>query len=321
MKRVFALILALTLMLSLCACGAAEKTFTCGDLSITLTSAFEESSVEGQDAYYESRKVGVTVLKEEKANLANGENMTKKEYAELIVQTQGKNTVGSVMDLSDLTYFTFTSVVDGTAYTYQVYIYENDTAFYMVQFFCHSDNYGKLLESFQKWARTVTIAGADSSNDTDSTTEATTEATTEPAVKTKSFVCGDVTMVLPEEFEETSAEGQDGAYLSDNAGAMVFTQTKAELTNLGYNGSTMTKKEYADAIISANEQQAQDVKEENGLTTYVYTASTENYNFTYQAFIFESDDAFHMVQFYCLSASYETLAPSFAQWASQVVIA
>ena len=319
MKRVFALILALTMMLSLCACGASEKTFTCGDLSITLTSAFKESSAEGQDAYFESRKVGVTVLKENKSDIVNGDTMTAKEYAELIIKTQNKSSIGGVTELPDLIYFTFSSVVDSTGYSYQAYIFENDAAFYMVQFFCHTENYGKYIESFHNWARTVTIAGADNS-DEDNTTEATTEATTEPTVATKSFACGNVTLTLTEDFEETSVEGQDGAYLSSNVGVTVLSQTNEELDNLGYNSSTMTAKDYAQAIIDSNEQNTEGVKEEDGLTTYTYNASSTNYNFTYQAYIFKTADAFYMVQFYCISSDYEEMAPTFAQWAKAITI-
>ena len=320
MKRIIALLMALTMALSLCACDfASEEVFTCGDLSITLTSAFEESSADGQDAYFESQKVGVTVLKEEKSDLVNSDTMTKKDYAELVVKTYEKTTIGGVSEIGGLTYFTYVATVDGTGYTYEAYIYETSDAFWMVQFFCHTDNYDKYADSFKTWAQSVTIK--DSAPADKDTAGESVETTTKPADTNKTFTCGDVTLTLTKDFEETTVEGQDAAYLSNNMGVTVLSQTRDELTALGYNGSEMTAKEYAQLIIDSNEQTVDEIKEENGLTYYTYNASSTNYNFTYQAYLFATADEIYMVQFYCISSDYETCAPMFAQWASQIVVA
>lgn len=323
MKRFFAMLMALVMMLSLCACGAAaDKVFTCGDLSITLTTGFKESSVEGQDAFYESRSVGVTVVEDAKANIAGGDTMTKKEYGELVIELSERESLLGVTELDDLTYFSYVSAVDSDSYTYEAYIYESADAFWLVQFFCLTDNYSKHIDSFRNWARTVTVSGAsDTDAADDATTEPTTEATTEATVAEKAFVCGDMTLTLTEDFEENSTEGADGFYLSDNVGVVVLMQSRAELSNLGHDGANMTAKQYAELIIDSNGQTTEGVKEEDGLTYYVFTTPSGNYNFTYQCFAFASEDNLYLVQFYCLNADFEALSPSFAQWAKAITIA
>lgn len=314
MKKILALLMVCAMMLSLCACGATDKVFTCGDLSITLNSNFKESSIDNQDAYYESDKVGVTVVQDAKSNLANGNTMTKKDYAELVIELYNKNVIGSVTEVGGLTYFTYTAVIDSTGYTYQTYVFETVDSFWMVQFFCHTSNYDKCVSNIQKWASSVVF------NTTTDNTD--TVATTAPQVidTSKTFVCGDVTLTLDNTFEESEVAGQDAAYMSDSIGVTVLSQSRSELTQLGYKGDTMTTAEYAALIIEANELNSEGVKEDNGLTTYTYTASTTNYNFTYQSYILENDENFYMIQFYCVSGEYALNAPSFSQWASQIVI-
>lgn len=317
MKRILALVMVLAMMLSLCACGATEKVFTCKELSITLNSSFKESSVEGQDAYYESNKVGVTVVKDLKTNLANGATMTNKDYAELVIELYKKDPISGVQEVDGLTYFTYTAVIDSEGYTYQSYIFNTVDAFWMVQFFCHTDNYGKYIDDFSTWAKSVVFSGSSASEDNTTPVE-TTEP--QPVDNSKTFTCGKVTLTLDNTFEETEIDGQDAAYLSNSVGVTVLSQTRDEMNKLGYEGDTMTAADYAELIIEGNELNSQGVTEENGLTTYVYNASSTNYNFTYQAYVLEDSEGFYMVQFYCVDSNYSAKAPQFSQWASQIVL-
>ena len=64
--------------------------------------------------------------------------------------------------------------------------------------------------------------------------------------------------------------------------------------------------------------EASEIKEDNGLRYFDYTASNEGSTFTYFSTAFESDDEYYFVQFYTMDYLYSLYEDSFLNWAHTV---
>lgn len=136
--------------------GASKpKTFTVGDMSITLTREFSEMDIDGFDAAYASSDVAVFVLIEPFVSAPGFENYTLKEYGELIMDV---NNVQAQLETKDgLTYFKYDSYIEeeGEQYSYVSFIFKADDAFWMVQFAVEQDRSSSYADRIIEWAGTV----------------------------------------------------------------------------------------------------------------------------------------------------------------------
>ena len=138
--------------------GASKETFSCRDMSITLTEDFKEVNISGYTTAYESKDVAVFVLREG-FNLMDGlEDYTLKQYANLVIQSNNLKSV-QVKNQGGLTYFTYeyTNAQTGDTYQYFSYVYKSDNAFWLVQFATLEDNVDNYEKDITKWAKTVTF--------------------------------------------------------------------------------------------------------------------------------------------------------------------
>lgn len=138
--------------------GASKETFSCRDMSITLTEDFKEVNISGYTTAYESKDVAVFVLREGFNLMAGAENYTLKQYADLVIQTNKLKSV-PVKTNDGLTYFTYEykNPQTGDTYQYFSYVYKSDNAFWLVQFAALEDNADKYEKNITKWAKTVTF--------------------------------------------------------------------------------------------------------------------------------------------------------------------
>lgn len=137
MKRRIAAVLAVIMLLcGLTGCLATPKTFTFKDLSITVTSKMRD--VTGMDETWsqytfalDSKKVAVFGLYEE-ASLFE-ENLTLKEYADLVIQANELDEIPISRANQDYYYFSFDKTLDGGRYRYLAGVYQAEEGFWLVQ--------------------------------------------------------------------------------------------------------------------------------------------------------------------------------------------
>lgn len=141
---------------------AEPKTFTAGDLSITLTDAFDEADWEGFDGAWESWEVGVVVLEEPFDTLTevmdDPATATVQEFAQLHRDT---NSITASIETKDgLTRYCYewTNTEMGTTYCYYTYFYKSDASFWMVQFWLDEEDAAEYEDVIPRWAQSVTFA-------------------------------------------------------------------------------------------------------------------------------------------------------------------
>lgn len=128
-----------------------DKDFSVDGMTITLTDRFTEKSYVSMNAYYESPTAIVSVIKEDFA----GTNYTMTEYAELVMQVNGLDSVITVSTQNTYASFSYEKEVSGKEFSYYATCHKSEEAYWLIQFGCTSDNYEKLLPDFEKWASSV----------------------------------------------------------------------------------------------------------------------------------------------------------------------
>lgn len=164
MKKAISLILLFVMTATLFSgCGlpfrkTTDKTFTKAGLSITLTSDFSEQDLASQTAYYVSKQVIVTTLKEEFSlfeNINMPAEMSLTEYAQLVIEN---NKIESEITQEDgLTSFLYKKEMNGKNITYYATVFRSTDAFWLVQFACDTEQFEEYKPQFIQYAKTVTF--------------------------------------------------------------------------------------------------------------------------------------------------------------------
>lgn len=156
----FAAVLLLSALFTGCSGGEKEKTFTCGELSITLPAAYEDLS--GQeyaadyDFLYGSSSKAVLGFTQSRASLEEKiPGITAKLYAQMFMEAV--QLPGTVTEQDGLVTFTYTANASGTEVTYLCSAFMSQTNFWIVQFYCPSIDYGKNEADFLRYLRSVTV--------------------------------------------------------------------------------------------------------------------------------------------------------------------
>ncbi len=163
MKRLaglFAAVLLLTALFTGCNSSETEKTFTCGELSITLPADYKDLSdqkyAEEYDFLYGASSKAVLGFTQERAPLEEKvPDITAKTYAQMFMEAV--QLPGTVTEQDGLVTFTYTANADGTEVTYLCSAFMSETNFWIVQFYCPSKDYGKNEADFLGYLRTVTL--------------------------------------------------------------------------------------------------------------------------------------------------------------------
>lgn len=134
----------------------------------------------------------------------------------------------------------------------------------------------------------------------------------------KDFSVDGMTITLTEEFKEMDeAAGEyNAAYGTDDVGVLVI---KEEFT-LAEDFGDYTLDEYVDLVLYANNKSGITVKKEDGLTYFEYEEKSDvnQLVYTYRIYVYKSNDAFWMLQFYSLKGDFDEYSDSFKTWASSV---
>lgn len=136
------------------------KTFTCETMRITLTNEFRDGGASGNFlTVYESKNVGVFVLKEAFSDFVGLEDVTPEEYADLSIQvnnlTSAEKKTG---DGSVWVEYENVSPQNNEIYRFFAYIYKTDGAFWMIQFAVKKENAEQYAASIAGWAQTVSFS-------------------------------------------------------------------------------------------------------------------------------------------------------------------
>ena len=134
------------------------KSFCASGMEITLTKSFRETEVPGFTVAYDSKDVAVLALKESFASLEGLNVDTLSQYAQVVLQNNGKNP-SSLKNDGDRMYFAYdaNSAENGKTYHYVTYLYEADDAYWIIQFATLKENADKYAEDITGWARSVTF--------------------------------------------------------------------------------------------------------------------------------------------------------------------
>jgi len=135
--------------------------------------------------------------------------------------------------------------------------------------------------------------------------------------KEKDFSKAGATITLNENFTEKKVETATAYFESNNA---VVTFFKEDFTLFEDRGvpADFTLKEYAELILTANLIEAE-IESGGDLTSFVYEKQdSSEIEYTHYATVFESEDAYWLVQFVCEKKDFEKLKPQFEHWAKSV---
>ena len=164
MKKLILCLLILATLLSAVSCNkrnamnSPEKKFEGKDISITLTTGFRESRVEGYEACYEASDMTVYVIKEDYENLTDEQkNLSVVDYANLVRANNISKNPQKVNEKNNLVFFesTYTGDIDGVAYKTFTSLYKTANAFWAVQFCCEEAIYEDYTEKIIAWAQSV----------------------------------------------------------------------------------------------------------------------------------------------------------------------
>lgn len=158
MKRflpLLALILLTTLLLGGCK-KYADKVFSEGELSITLTDEFSESPRIAFTAAYESYDVAVLIIRESAETIqaaAGSEEVSLDAYAEMLLEVNRLS--ADIVKEEGLTTYTYAKEADGIDYTYFVTLHRSDEAYWMVQFVTQTSLFEEKKPTLLEYALSV----------------------------------------------------------------------------------------------------------------------------------------------------------------------
>lgn len=127
------------------------------DISITLTNKFFEIEDDNFEAVYGMGDYTVMVEKIDFNYVAGGKDLSCEEIGKLSILGNGYDSETKVEKDGGLVFYKYTATVDKTEYTYFVYLYKGDDAFWSIQFALPSDKAEENRAKISEWAKSVKI--------------------------------------------------------------------------------------------------------------------------------------------------------------------
>ena len=163
--RIFLIILVLLTVISCTACSkGTPKTFSDSGIAITLTDAFDKKSVDGRTLCYESKDEVVVVTKEPFSMFTDGQisqYSPLSDYTRLVLSNN--QLTAEIATKEGYEYIIYEREVETEAFfisktrrfTYLAVTYKSDSAFWLVQFACESDDFSSKQATFFAYADSV----------------------------------------------------------------------------------------------------------------------------------------------------------------------
>lgn len=135
-------------------------TFTCEEMSITLTDYFSEAEYPGYTACYDSAHAAVFVIKESAALLEEYGIVSLDDYCALILESNG-------VAPYDLHYvegipcfeYEYENTEENETYHYVTYMYKSSDSFWIVEFAVPANEYSEYKSDIVSWAKSVKFDG------------------------------------------------------------------------------------------------------------------------------------------------------------------
>ena len=159
----------LAVMLCLSGCSSVvleqEKTalFTSGGMEIVLPDTFREQSADGYTVCYGSPTVTVFALREA-FSLADGvEDMTVREYADLVYLAYAARSPSPITEEDGLPLMEYTHYEEsrGKNFVCLNAMYKAEDAFWIIEFVCAEADYEEYRPQFIEWAKSVKFVPAE----------------------------------------------------------------------------------------------------------------------------------------------------------------
>lgn len=132
---------------------ADPKDFTVGDMTITLTDKFRTFEEEGFAACYGTKDQTVLVVEEKFTQFEGAAELTRAEYAQLVLESNGLSSAVKVQEADGLTFFEY----QADTFNYLTVVYKGQDAFWMVQFCADINNADAFEADFMAMAKTVKL--------------------------------------------------------------------------------------------------------------------------------------------------------------------
>ena len=123
--------------------------------------------------------------------------------------------------------------------------------------------------------------------------------------KTKTYTCEGLTIKVPANYKEKTGEEAEAytfALSNNKTTVMGLREEKAILESMGYN---LTLEDYAELIQSANANRPMSVSTYNDQYMILLDNEIKGIPYKYLASVYESEDAFWLIQFACRESDYE----------------
>ena len=158
MKKMISGLLVVLVLLSLVSCtGESAKKFTSNGMSIVLTDAFTECTLEGYTVCYDSKEAGVFVLKEPFSLRAGFSDLSIDDYAELVYDANASKSPSKISKEGGLTSmeYSFLNEEENQTYRYYTTVFKTSDAFWLIQFACKQEDYDAKRHTFIDWAKSI----------------------------------------------------------------------------------------------------------------------------------------------------------------------
>jgi hypothetical protein len=128
------------------------------------------------------------------------------------------------------------------------------------------------------------------------------------------FEVDEMSLYLPSGFSEEQAQGYTKAFTDGTNVVLVLKEEKSLFGNYASN-----MEEYIQLVAEANKSRGiTEVQYENGRPVFEYEYTSGSNTYKYYTSLYESDEAYWIVQFACLKQTYDKLRASFANMADIV---
>ena len=131
------------------------KTFSAKGMQITLTDEFSKQTAAGYTAGFGSKDVAVLVLKEDFTLQEGFGQLSLKEYGNLVLQNNGKNT--TLKTDNGVTYFEYDGTNGNDTYHYVATVFKGPDAFWLIQFATKDTNAAEFRDEIFAWAKTISF--------------------------------------------------------------------------------------------------------------------------------------------------------------------
>ena len=130
-----------------------------------------------------------------------------------------------------------------------------------------------------------------------------------------------ITLTLPSDFVEKDVVNYTYTLANLEVTMMALKEEFTLYQNAGISPDTVSLKDYASLVITANKlPEDTEISESDGLTSFTYENDANGKTYFYYATVFKGSDAFWLVQFGCDSKNQDEYKTTFVDYAKTVVV-